>query len=114
MATGDDAVDLLSRLSLWCILLVLGGCNLGSCEKYASNYSCSYVENDAQYEVWYWRRIYNDDPKDNALVGMANGLRACRATAMGFANAIGEPWNDRAYICTLIKDGERMEKHRLL
>lgn len=93
---------------------MLPSCNLVDCEKYASEYSCGYVENDAQYEVWYWRNLDDDDESDNRLIGMSTGLRSCKATALGFANAIGETWNDRAYICVLIDNGEPMEKHRLL
>lgn len=107
-------MSFVGRLTSFSVLLALSGCGLGSCEKYASDYSCNYVENDASYEIWYWRNVENDDENDNVLIGMSKGLHECKANAMGFANSIGEEWNDRAYICALIDDGERKEKHRLL
>lgn len=89
------------------------GCGSG-CEKYASDYGCSFVEEKADYEVWYWRNVEKDDPEDERFIGRAVGLRMCEGNARQFASAIGEPWNERAYICVLIDDGKRMEKHRLI
>lgn len=94
-------------------LLSLSGCGAG-CEKYASAYNCSFVEEKAEYEVWYWRNVEKDDPEDERFIGRAIGLKMCEGNARQFASAIGEEWNDRAYICVLIDDGRRMEKHRLL
>src|SRR3546814_4614099 len=47
------------------------------CDKYASEFSCSYVENDAEYEVWYWRDLESDDGADNILIGKAKGIEMC-------------------------------------
>lgn len=94
--------------------LLLNGCGIGGCSKYASQYSCSYVENDADYEVWYWRQLDRDDEADNKMIGRAKGLHMCEENAMAFAAAVGEEFIARAYICVLMKDGNRMEKHRLL
>lgn len=84
------------------------------CDEYASHYRCSYVIERAQYEVWYWRNLSLDDESDDRLIGYATGLASCKSEAMRYATIVGEPWNDRAYICALMKDGRRMEKHRLL
>jgi len=95
---------------LCCALLTACGCS-----KYASDYSCGYVESRADYEVWYWRHLENDDENDDTMIGHATGLQQCEENARAFATAIGEePFNDRAYICVLMIDGRRMEKHRNL
>lgn len=112
MAEGSDGGG-------WLIgLLFLGGAywafSGGGCDKYASDYSCSYVEKKANYEVWYWRNLENGDDNDNLYIGEAKGIKMCEANARAFAAAIGEPWNYRAYICVLMDDGRRMEKHRNL
>ena len=98
------------------LCLLAGGCSngLGSCDEYASDYSCSYVENEAEYEVWYWRNLESDNEEDEILIGRAQGLHMCQGNAEAFAAAIGESFNSRAYICVLMDDGRRMEKHRLL
>lgn len=70
--------------------------------------------NRAEYEVWYWRNLENDEESDNTYLGRAIGLRMCEANARAFAEAIAEPFNYRAYVCVLMDDGRRMEKHRLL
>jgi hypothetical protein len=96
--------------------LALSACGsaIGGCSKFASDYSCSYVENEAEYEVWYWRHLARDDQSDEILIGRAIGLKMCEGNARAFAAAIGEEFNSRAYICILMDDGKRMEKHRLL
>jgi hypothetical protein len=91
-----------------------GGCQVAGCSEYASDYSCSFVENNAEYEVWYWKNVENDDPADEVLIGRAVGLAMCQDNARAFAAAIGEPFSYRAHICVLMDDGRRMEKHRLL
>lgn len=88
------------------------GC--GGCAEYASDYSCSYVKERADYEVWYWRNLDDDTEADNVMIGHATGLRMCEGNARAFADAVGEPFNYRAYVCVLMVDGRRMEKHRLL
>ena len=29
----------------------------------------------AEYEVWYWRKLQDDDPADEKLIGLATGLK---------------------------------------
>jgi len=84
------------------------------CEEYASDYSCSYVVDEAEYEVWYWRNLADDNPADEVLIGRAVGLNMCQGNAQAFAAATGEPFNHWAYICVLMEDGRGKEKHRLL
>lgn len=104
----------------WLILLLIAGGMIWAftsddgCEEYASEFSCSYVEDDAEYEVWYWRNLERGNSSDNVRIGKAKGIRMCEVNAQAFAAAVGEPWNYRAYICVLMKDGQRMEKHRNL
>lgn len=86
----------------------------GPCEKYASQYSCGYLLNDADYEVFYWRSLSDDNPDDDRLIGRVVGLRACKDTAIRYSTSIDDQWNERAYICVLVKNGEYQEKHRLL
>lgn len=90
----------------------LTGCSLGGCSKYASAYSCSYVEDRAEYEVWYWRHVERDNEDDNQPIARTVGLQRCEDTARMFAANIGEPFNYRAYICVLMDGEKRMEKHR--
>lgn len=84
------------------------------CEKYASKYSCSYVENKANYDVYYWRNVYEGNPDDDRYIGSVVGIRECVNFAASYAARIQEPWNERSYICVLKKDGVNMEKHRYL
>lgn len=84
------------------------------CEKYASKYSCSYVENKANYDVYYWRNVYEGNPADDQFIGAVIGIRDCVNLATRYAATIHEPWNERSYICVLKKDGRNMEKHRYL
>lgn len=93
--------------------VALGSCSAYKCDEYASNYSCSYVENSAEYEVWYWQNLQDDNQDDNTFIGKAKGLKMCLENARAFASAIGETFDYRAYICILMDEGERMEKHRL-
>ncbi len=107
----------LVRSLVVCVTLALmGGCSdkVGSCTEYASKYSCSYVENDAEYQVWYWRNVQADREADDTFIGNAKGLKMCEGNARAFAAAIGETFNERAYICGLMVDGKLMEKHRML
>lgn len=107
-------------LSLWMYaVLAIGAWWLyqglfGPCDKYASQHSCKYLLNDADYEVFYWRNLSNHNPDDDRLIGRVVGLRACKDTAIRYSAAIDNQWNDRAYICVLIKDGRYQEKHRLI
>ena len=83
------------------------------CEKYASKYSCSFVEEKATYDVYYWARVNEDNEKDNKLIGTITGLRNCRDAALRYSISINDKWTERSYICVLVKDGKSMEKHRL-
>ncbi len=87
--------------------------NDSGCEKYASKFSCSYVENKASYDVYYWRNVSDGNAADERLIGSVTGLANCRNMAISHASAINERWNERSYICMLKKDGRNMEKHRL-
>jgi len=102
-------------MKLGLVVLVLAafavtGC--GGCDKYASAYSCSYIEDRADYDVYYWERVEDDNEADNRLVGTVVGLRACRDAAIKYSAQVGEVWSERAYVCVLMKDGVPMEKHR--
>jgi len=83
------------------------------CDKYASKFSCSYVENKATYDVYYWRNVSDGNAADERLIGSVTGLTNCRNMAISHASVINERWNERSYICMLKKDGRNMEKHRL-
>jgi hypothetical protein len=83
------------------------------CEKYASKYSCDYVEKKATYEVYYWINVSDGNEIDNKYVGLTVGLRNCRDMAINYSTAVKDRWTERSYICALMKDGNRMEKHRL-
>jgi hypothetical protein len=92
------------------VALSVTGC--GGCDKYASAYSCSCVEDRADYDVYYWQRVEEDNEDDNRIIGNVVGLRACRDAAIKYSAHVGEAWDERAYICVLKKDGVPMEKHR--
>ena len=98
------------------LYLAVGACSGGleSCSEYASEYSCNFVENEAEYEVWYWRNLSPDNEDDETPIGHAKGLKMCEGNAQAFAVAVGENFYSRAYICVLIDKGRRMEKHRML
>lgn len=83
------------------------------CEKYASKYSCAYVEKKAKYEVYYWINVSDGDEKDNKYIGSIVGLQNCREMAIRYANLVKDKWSERSYICALMKDGQRMENHRI-
>lgn len=83
------------------------------CDKYASKFSCDYVENKASYDVYYWHSVENNNPADEKYIGSATGLNSCQNFAVNYSRSINAPWNNRSYICVLKKDGKNMEKHRL-
>ncbi len=83
------------------------------CDKYASKFSCNYVEKKATYDVYYWRNVYEGNPEDEKYIGSAIGLSQCRDMAVAHSNFIKERWTERSYICMLKKDGRSLEKHRL-
>lgn len=84
------------------------------CEKYASKYSCDYLMNKATYDVYYWKYLPNLNPENEVFIGQTEGLGSCKNIAINYSSLIQEPWNDRAYICILVRDGQYQEKHRLL
>lgn len=78
---------------------VIIGCALVSacgCSKYASSYSCSYVEKRADYEIWYWRKVADDDENDNVMIGHATGIRQCEDNARAFAAAVNDSFSSRS------------------
>ena len=95
------------------ILLALFLVSCG-CDKYASDYSCSYVIDDANYDVFYYKDVMSGSSYDGKWIGNTKGLRSCKNLAESYATQINEDWNDRSYICVLIEDGKNQEKHRLL
>ncbi|MBK6296584.1 MAG: hypothetical protein IPF48_00460 [Sphingomonadales bacterium] len=107
--------EMVRNLSASTFAVVLAACGSApwGCSKNASNYSCGYVEERAEYEVWYWRHLERDEENDETFIGRAIGLEMCETNARAFASAIGEIFNYRAYICILMENGKRMEKHRL-
>jgi hypothetical protein len=84
------------------------------CKKYASKYSCSYVEKKANYDVYYWFNVSAGNAQDEKFIGSAVGIYDCKNLAMRYASSNNKTWNDRSYICVLKKDGRNMEKHRLM
>jgi hypothetical protein len=121
------------KKSLFAIVIAvatLQGCNSnleGGCEQYASKFSCDFVQNKATYEVWYWKDVHKGNDYDNKFVGMASGLSNCRDIAI-YAHRSemeyrkknwnnwsdrNDNWSERSYICALMKDGSRLEKHRM-
>jgi len=84
------------------------------CEKYASKFSCKYVVNDADYDVYYWKNVIDGNENDEKLIGRVKGLVECKNKAIFFSEIVHENWNERAYICILVKEGKNLEKHRLL
>ena len=86
--------------------------NDSGCEKYASKFSCSYVESKATYDVYYWRNVSDGNAADERLIGSVTGLANCRNMALSHSSAINERWSERSYICMLKKDGRNLEKHR--
>lgn len=84
------------------------------CDKYASKYSCTYVEKKANYDVYYWFNVSSGNAEDEKFIGSVVGISACKSLAISYANRHNQQWNDRSYICVLKKDGRNMEKHRLL
>jgi len=84
------------------------------CDQYASKFSCSYLLEKASYDVYYWHNLSNNDDNDEKLIGHTTGLLNCKNYAVNYASSIHEDWNDRAYICMLVKDGANLEKHRYI
>lgn len=84
------------------------------CEKYVSKFSCKYVIEKADYDVYYWKTLFNDNPDDEQLIASVKGLVECTNKAIEHSKLVNEKWNERAYICMLLKDGNNLEKHRLL
>ncbi|MEY3943979.1 MAG: hypothetical protein RLZZ133_1669 [Pseudomonadota bacterium] len=104
------------------VLLLLGAIGIyyfffsdySGCDKYASTYSCDHVENKATYDVYYWRNVYQGNPKDERFIGSTVGIRSCRDLARSHSVAINDEWTERSYICMLKRDGRGMEKHRYI
>ncbi len=84
------------------------------CDKYASKFSCKYVIEKAEYDIYYWKKISENNPEDESLIGRVKGLVECKNKAIEHSIFINENWNERAYVCMLVKEGRNLEKHRLL
>ena len=84
------------------------------CDKYASEFSCEYVEERAHYDVYYWRNVYDANPSDERYIGTVKGIRACRDLSRNYSVRIEDEWTERSYICMLRKDGKNLEKHRYI
>ncbi|MBR9866955.1 MAG: hypothetical protein GYB20_07725 [Oceanospirillales bacterium] len=82
------------------------------CDKYASKYSCDYVENKASYDVYYWHNVERGNANDEEIIGSALGLKSRKNFAVNYVKSIDSRWN-RSYIYILKKDDVNMEKHRL-
>lgn len=83
------------------------------CDLYVSSYSCKYIEEEAPYQVMYWRNIESNDSIDDGIfIGEEKGIVRCNNRAREFAAASGEKWNYRSYLCVLIKKDGDIEKHR--
>lgn len=87
--------------------------NESGCDRYASKFSCNYVEKKATYDVYYWRDVFAGKAEDEKYIGSTIGLSQCRDMAISHANYIKERWSERSYICMLKKDGRSLEKHRV-
>lgn len=83
------------------------------CKEYASEFSCSYVKDKANYDVYYWKTVWRNNPEDERYIGSVTGLSACRDRAILYGRQISDSWSERSYICVLDKDGKKLEKHRL-
>ena len=58
------------------------------CAKYASAYSCKYVIEKANYDVYYWRNLDDDNADDEQLVGSVIGLQSCEALAVRYGQSM--------------------------
>ena len=90
------------------LLLFLSGCG---CREYASNYSCSYIKNKATYDVYFWNNI---NLGDGEKIGTVTGLASCRELAQNVAFERSQMFGDRKYVCFLMEDGAKIERHRPL
>lgn len=103
------------RRLLFAVITILAIASFTSCEKgckeHASKYSYKYLMEEADYKVLYWVNI--DDPSSEKYIGNAKGLVCGEARARQYARYLNQPWNNRAYILRLEKDG-RVELHRLV
>lgn len=86
--------------------------NESGCAEYSSKYSCEYVKNKASYNVYYWHNVQANNPSDEKYIATVVGLSPCRNAAESYSRSVNEKWNDRSYICVLMKDGRAIEKHR--
>ena len=82
------------------------------CDKYASDFSCEYVEKKATYDVYYWKNVYENNPADERFIGSVVGINACRDLSRSYSVRVNDAWTEWSYICMLTKDGKNLEKHR--
>ncbi len=105
-----DSIKLI-LLAGFCYLIItkLFGDESG-CSKYASEFSCKYVVEKATYDVFYTKDYLGTERRIGATVGLLN----CKNIALGYSAQINDDWDERKYICVLVKDGTYLEKHRLI
>ena len=69
------------------ILIVFGGLYFiytnywgveSGCKEYSSRYSCAYLKEKAQYQVYYWKNVEAGDPSDEVYITTTNGLKDSR------------------------------------
>ena len=84
--------------------------NESGCSKYASEFSCKYVVEKATYDVFYTKDYLGTERRIGATVGLLN----CKNIALGYSAQLNDEWDEHKYICVLVKDGNYLEKHRLL
>lgn len=80
------------------------------CSKYASEFSCKYVVEKATYDVFYTKDYLGTERRIGTTVGLLN----CKNIALGYSAQLNDEWDEHKYICVLVKDGNYLEKHRLL
>jgi hypothetical protein len=81
------------------------------CDVYASDYSCSFVENKATYNVLF----YFPEDKTERFIGQSKGLSQCYQLARNYAFEKGNGRSDYgwSYICCMqTEDSNCKEKHR--
>ena len=96
------------NLLLTFLILLLNGCG---CREYSSDYSCSYIKNKATYEVYYWNDI---SLRDGEKIGTVIGLSSCRELARRISLERNQQFHSRKYLCFLMENGVKMERHRPL
>jgi hypothetical protein len=88
------------------LLSALSGCKyLGDCDKYYSDYSCKYLDEQASYDVYYYKNIGTDSEQQVRLGIARTGLISCLNIAVNYAIRINEKWNGISYTCVMVGQG---------